>query len=65
MCNHHSDFNPTHYPGIGAGWHIFHALMTFLFTCGLWAVVWIIHPIVKRARWDAQVREFYRHGGTV
>lgn len=47
------------YPGMGAGSHILHLLLT-LITSGLWLPVWITLAIVNRSKWDKKMRNLYK-----
>lgn len=47
------------YPGMGAGSHILHLLLT-VFTGGLWLPVWIILAIASRSKWDKKMRNLYK-----
>lgn len=47
--------------------HILHALLTFLFTCGLWAPVWIVLAVTQKVQRSTitvneQCQVFVTHG---
>lgn len=55
--------DPDDYPGLGAGSHILHLLLSLL-TSGLWIPVWIIIAIRSRVKWDKKIRNQQQSQGS-